>query len=545
MGLPEVEAGVAPATGGAESFEAFYVREYPAVVRLAYALSGSRLVAEDIAQDAFLRAFHDWQRIRRPSAWVRKVAVRRAGRTVQRRLLEARALARLVAGRGPAVAELPEPDAEVWRAVRALPRRQAQVIALRYVTDAPVAEIARTLGLAEGTVKAQLHRGRQALAARLATAGGRTTMTDERLHRAAVALERSVAELDVQRRLEELGRRHRRRRLTSLAMALVVSTAVLGGAVAAVRRGRGPEPAAGPTAAPPARVVATLPLPGTPVAVAVGAGGVWVVAADRNQVVRLDPGTGRVVATVPLPVGPAQLALAPDALWVLSPPDNSVSRIDPATGRVVATVPVGREASGLALAAGSVWVSSALDDEVIRIDAATNRVAATIPTGRAPGALAVAGGSVWVALPERGGLGRVDPAGNRLTVVRVPRCCVGGLAGGEGALWAANAWDGTLVRLDPRSGRVLARTALPLAAAQHPWQVAAGDGAVWVTSASDRLGVARVLWRVGPATGRLAGSMTLGPASSRRIPDAVATGDGTLWVASGDGGAVLRLAPRP
>ena len=52
MGLPEVEAGVAPATGGAESFEAFYVREYPAVVRLAYALSGSRLVAEDIAQDA-------------------------------------------------------------------------------------------------------------------------------------------------------------------------------------------------------------------------------------------------------------------------------------------------------------------------------------------------------------------------------------------------------------------------------------------------------------------------------------------------------------
>jgi hypothetical protein len=66
-----------------------------------------------------------------------------------------------------------------------------------------------------------------------------------------------------------------------------------------------------------------------------------------------------------------------------------------------------------------------------------------------------------------------------------------------------------------------------------------------VTRASDRLGTARVLWRVGPATGRLAGSMTLGPASSRRIPDAVATGDGTLWVATGDAGAVLRLAPRP
>jgi RNA polymerase sigma-70 factor (ECF subfamily) len=99
MGLPEAQAGVASAAAGAEGFEAFYVREYHAVVRLAYALSGSRLVAEDIAQEAFLRAFRDWHRIRHPSAWVRKVAVRRAGRTVQRRLLEARAVARLVAGR--------------------------------------------------------------------------------------------------------------------------------------------------------------------------------------------------------------------------------------------------------------------------------------------------------------------------------------------------------------------------------------------------------------------------------------------------------------
>jgi RNA polymerase sigma-70 factor, ECF subfamily len=174
VGVPAVHAGVDPldpAAGAAEGFEAFYVREYQAVVRLAYALSGSRLAAEDIAQDAFLRAFRDWDHIRQPSAWVRKVTVRRAGRTVQRRLLEARALTRLLNGRGPAVAELPEQDAQVWRAVRALPRRQSQVIALRYVADASVAEISQALGLAEGTVKAQLHRGRQALAVRLATSG--------------------------------------------------------------------------------------------------------------------------------------------------------------------------------------------------------------------------------------------------------------------------------------------------------------------------------------------------------------------------------------
>ena len=67
-----------PATES-EGFEAFYLREYHAVVRLAYALSGSRLVAEDIAQEAFLQAFREWETIRHPSAWVRKLAVRRAG----------------------------------------------------------------------------------------------------------------------------------------------------------------------------------------------------------------------------------------------------------------------------------------------------------------------------------------------------------------------------------------------------------------------------------------------------------------------------------
>jgi RNA polymerase sigma-70 factor, ECF subfamily len=173
--VPVVQADVDPldpldATAESEGFEAFYLRDYQAVVQLAYALSGSRLAAEDIAQDAFLRAFRDWEGIRNPSAWVRKVVVRRAGRTTHRWLLEARALGRMAAGRGPAVAELPEQDAQVWRAVRALPRRQAQVVALRYVADAPVAEIAQTLGLAEGTVKAQLHRARQTLAVRLATA---------------------------------------------------------------------------------------------------------------------------------------------------------------------------------------------------------------------------------------------------------------------------------------------------------------------------------------------------------------------------------------
>jgi RNA polymerase sigma-70 factor, ECF subfamily len=160
-----------PAPLVVEPFEAFYLREYPGVVKLALAVSGSHLAAEDIAQEAFLRAYRDWQRISqldRPVAWVRKVAVRTAGHAVHRRRLEVQAYARVLINQRPAVRQLPA-DEQVWRAVHRLPRRQAQVIALFYASGCSVAEVAEVLGMAEGTVKAQLHRGRQALASRLAS----------------------------------------------------------------------------------------------------------------------------------------------------------------------------------------------------------------------------------------------------------------------------------------------------------------------------------------------------------------------------------------
>lgn len=56
------------------------------------------------------------------------------------------------------------PDDSFWAALRSLPDRQAQAVALHYLEDLPVSEIARVLDIAEGTVKVHLHRGRLALA---------------------------------------------------------------------------------------------------------------------------------------------------------------------------------------------------------------------------------------------------------------------------------------------------------------------------------------------------------------------------------------------
>ncbi len=152
------------------TFEALYRREFPAVVALAYVLSGSRHAAEELAQDAFLAAHHRWDDICTyddPAAWVRRVCANRSVSLIRRRVSEARALTRL-AGRRALPEELPPDASSFWRAVRRLPGRQAQVVALRYLEDMAVAEIAVVLGCAEGTVKAHLHRARKTLAAELA-----------------------------------------------------------------------------------------------------------------------------------------------------------------------------------------------------------------------------------------------------------------------------------------------------------------------------------------------------------------------------------------
>jgi RNA polymerase sigma-70 factor (ECF subfamily) len=66
-----------------------------------------------------------------------------------------------------AVVELPERDEEFWTAVRRLPRRQAQVVALHYVDDLGVAATAEVLGVSVGAVKQYLFRARQVLAREL------------------------------------------------------------------------------------------------------------------------------------------------------------------------------------------------------------------------------------------------------------------------------------------------------------------------------------------------------------------------------------------
>lgn len=154
------------------SFEDFYMKDYQSVVGLAYALSGNRWLAEDLAQEAFLAAHRNWPRVSaydQPGAWVRRVVANLSVSAFRRRMVEAKTLMRLGVGERRSLPELPPGDAEFWDAVRSLPRRQSQAVALHYLEDLPVAEVATILDMAPGTVKKHLFDGRRELARRLRT----------------------------------------------------------------------------------------------------------------------------------------------------------------------------------------------------------------------------------------------------------------------------------------------------------------------------------------------------------------------------------------
>jgi len=128
----------------------------------------------DLAQEAFLAAHRSWDRVSgydEPGAWVRRVVTNLSVSMIRRRAVEAKALARTAVGAVPPLPALSTEDVAFWAAVRKLPRRQAQVIALHYLEDRSVVEVARILDIAEGTVKKHLHDGRLALVRRLGLDG--------------------------------------------------------------------------------------------------------------------------------------------------------------------------------------------------------------------------------------------------------------------------------------------------------------------------------------------------------------------------------------
>jgi photosystem II stability/assembly factor-like uncharacterized protein len=187
--------------------------------------------------------------------------------------------------------------------------------------------------------------------------------------------------------------------------------------------------------------------------------------------------------------------------------------------------------AGVANGGGVAWATTG--NAVLRIDPRTDRATQFLSDpGASLTSIAFGAGSLWV--KDTAGILRVDPGTGKVTA----RIAVRGsaLSFGEGALWTLT-YDFTrssllaaqLVRIDPATNAV--RT-FPLQAAKT-WGLAAGEGAVWVSTTCM---ASACLLRVDPATGRV--TRVAGP----HLFGQVTVGDGAAWVS--DGARVTRIDPR-
>jgi YVTN family beta-propeller protein len=208
------------------------------------------------------------------------------------------------------------------------------------------------------------------------------------------------------------------------------------------------------------KVTARVPLGGPlrgPVSVSATRGAVWItccgdsgsgVSATGGTLFHVDPRRKRVVAEIPLPATPVAVAADPSAAWVATA-SGRVLTVSPRRNRVVGDVDAGGPlgfGQTIAVGAGAVWLADPFDEQVVRIDPQDGRVVARIPAGAAT-TLAVTGDAVWVVSSL--GLVRVDPALDQVVAVAsdpdLRRARL--VAAGAGAVWTAG-WD-SVTRVDP------------------------------------------------------------------------------------------------
>jgi RNA polymerase sigma-70 factor (ECF subfamily) len=151
------------------SLDDLYHASYRRLVAQLYAVTGNRQEAEDVVQEAFMRAMGRWDDVRTydaPEAWLRTVALNLARSRWRRAVRGAAALVKH--GVPHEEPELSPDHVALMDAMRGLPEAQREALVLHHFVGLSVDEVARSVGAPSGTIKARLSRGRAALAGVLA-----------------------------------------------------------------------------------------------------------------------------------------------------------------------------------------------------------------------------------------------------------------------------------------------------------------------------------------------------------------------------------------
>jgi RNA polymerase sigma-70 factor (sigma-E family) len=163
-----------------EGISLLYETRWAGLVRLVWFLLRDQQAAEDVAQDAYIATYRNWDRLRDEEAavaYLRRCAINGA-RSMLRHLMVVRRETKAEAGRADAAGRLTSPSSDeaalnrldgdqLMAALATLPDRQREVIVLRYYSDMSEAQIAETLDISPGSVKTHAYRGLRSLRDRM------------------------------------------------------------------------------------------------------------------------------------------------------------------------------------------------------------------------------------------------------------------------------------------------------------------------------------------------------------------------------------------
>jgi DNA-binding SARP family transcriptional activator len=267
------------------------------------------------------------------------------------------------------------------------------------------------------------------------------------------------------------------------------------------------------------KVVADVPIGGSPTALALGAGSIWAVDGDHSTVSRIDERTRQRVSIGGLGSDLKELAFGFGSLWIAGGNDGTVLRLDPRDdgvqpvdlggseavfsvragegavwamrGNDVLRIDPGRNAAsgrvrvagpiGIALGFGSLWVTTQ-DERILRVDARTLKLVYAQDIGHQAFFPVVAHRSLWaVVAPAPGSnvpeVWQLHPGTlARTSSIALPRAFPYQLTDGGGAVWWVDPYDRGVYSLDPRATAPHRLARLP----HHPVALATDGRTVWV-----------------------------------------------------------------
>jgi DNA-binding SARP family transcriptional activator len=255
-----------------------------------------------------------------------------------------------------------------------------------------------------------------------------------------------------------------------------------------------------------------------PIAVAVGAGAVWVANAASGTVTKLDPSTGGFLDTIGVGADVNDLVVGFGSVWVADGNDGTVTEIDPRADQASPPIPLGKRSTVapdpvffVAVDSRHVWATCA--NKLLRIDPHTSQVQVWDTVG-SPTGLATGGGYVWVTTQSQKLL-RIDPQRPDTKDTQLLPAQAISPVYTHGSLWLI--MGPAIVEIDP--GSLGAGSAFPVKPGGN--SLAMGDGALWATTYNGKVTRVTLDGKETPLL-KVGGELSL---------SAVAAGGDATWVA--------------